>query len=142
MILNPKGMAVICNSNVNSLSFCSHSNFDRPKGNQTFTWSLESSKTQVWYCTAKLKLSLSAWSGIFLPGSLTVTSLQAVFSLTQGDCTILAISPSEFLTDTLRQENRKPGKERLPSMATWAFHECFALLASWLDVLLMIVEFI
>lgn len=65
MILNPKGMAVICNSNINSLSFCSHLNFDRPKGNQTFTWSLETSKTQVWYCTAKLKLTPSVWSGIF-----------------------------------------------------------------------------
>lgn len=65
MILNPEGMAVICNSNVNSLSFCSHSNFDRPKGNQTFTWSFETSKTQVWYCTAKLKLTPSVWSAIF-----------------------------------------------------------------------------
>lgn len=45
--------------------FCSHSNFDRPKGNLTFTWGLDTSKTQVWYCTAKLKLTPSVWSGIF-----------------------------------------------------------------------------
>lgn len=126
-------MAVICNSNVDSLRFCSCSNFDRPKGNQTFTWSFDTSKIQeVWYCTAKLKLTPSVWSGIFTRLlNCTFSSSSVQFGPRRlhniGNIPLII---AHWHSET--QENRKQGKERLPSMAIWGFHEHFALFASQL----------
>lgn len=114
-------MAVICDSNAHARILTDPKAIRLSRG----AWTQE-----VWYCTAKLKLTPSVWSGIFTRLlNCTFSSGSVQFGPRRlhniGDIPLII---AHWHSET--QENRNPGKERLPSMAIWGFHECFALFAS------------